>query len=201
MKVLYVGGERSDAQAVAAALRGIAANVTVSWTSGLDHVARWIDQNADLAALVIEAQVDRTSWRPVLKQVRGLASNPLVVVIMPEGTGPQFETLELEADEYLTKNQSLFHDLPIVVGRAIDRARAQALIELERAARADLEEKLAHARAALQEAEERHRSETAAAAEQLAKHQAQYRDRPGTGRSNMGDGRRAVARGSHRGGA
>jgi hypothetical protein len=173
MKVLYVGSERRDAQAVAAALSGVAANVTVSWTSGLDHVAPWIDQNADLAALVMEAQIDRTSWRPVLAQVRGLASNPLVVVIVPEGTGPQFETLELQADEYLTKNQSLFHDLPIVVRRGID-ARAQALIELERAARADLEEKLARARAALQEADERRRSETAAAAEQLAKHQAQY---------------------------
>ena len=162
MKVLYVGGERSDAQAVAAALRGIAGSVTVSWTSGLDHVARWIDQNADLAALVVEAQVDRTCWRPVLKQVRGLVSNPLIAVIMAEGTGLQFEALELEADEYLTKNQSLFHDLPIVVGRAIDRARA------------DLEQKLAHTMAALQEAEECHRSATAAAAEQLAKRQAQY---------------------------
>ena len=174
MKVLYVGGEQSDAQAVATALRVIAANVTVSWTSGLDHVARWIDQNSDLAALVVEAQVDRTSWRPILEQVRGLASKPLVVVLMPEGTGRQFESLELQADEYLTKNPSLFHDLPIVVGRAIDRARAQALVELERAARAELEQKLAHACATLQEAEERHRSETAAAVERLAKHQAQY---------------------------
>ena len=195
MKILHVGGERSDAQAVATALRGIAGNVTVSWTFRLDHVARWIDQNADLTALVVDAQVDRTGWRPVLKQVRGLTSKPLVVVLMPDGTGPQFESLELEADEYLTKNQSLFHDLPIVVGRAIDRARVhqqstqtlnsvdenrecqsqlQALVELERAARADLEQKLAHARAELQEAQERHRSATTAATEQLAKHQAQY---------------------------
>lgn len=123
MKILYVGRERSDAEAVATALRGIAENVMVSWTSRLDHAARWIDQNTDLAAVVVEAQIDGTSWRPLLERVRSLASHPFVVVILPEGTGPRFESLELEADEYLTKTQSLFRDLPIVVRRAVDRAR------------------------------------------------------------------------------
>ncbi|MGE5242911.1 MAG: hypothetical protein ACM3SQ_01605, partial [Betaproteobacteria bacterium] len=197
-------------------MRGIAGNVSVSWTSRLDHAARWIDQHPDLAALVVEAQTDRTSWRSVLAHVRGLASRPLVVVIKPEAAGPRVESLELEADEFLTRNQSLFRDLPIVVRRALDRARAhrqsgqavsagesgrrpgatperlvqaaapvvtasaepsfrrheqlqperaaveegqarlRALVELERAARADIEQKLAHATAALQEAEERH---------------------------------------------
>ncbi|MGE5243869.1 MAG: hypothetical protein ACM3SQ_06555, partial [Betaproteobacteria bacterium] len=54
------------------------------------------------------------------------------------------------------------------------QARLRALVELERAARADIEQKLAHATAALQEAEERHRAAMAAAAEQMARHQAQY---------------------------
>jgi hypothetical protein len=194
MKILYVGGERSDAQAVATALRGIAQNGKVSWTSHLDHAARWIDQNADLAAMVVEAGIDQTNWRQVIGQVRSLASHPPVVVVTPHGLGGQFESHELEADEYLTKNEFLMRDLVNVLKRSIDRdpmhqstpppgtgpesrqreTQLQALVDLERAARGDLEEKLAHARTTLQEAEERHRSEMARATEQLAKQQAQY---------------------------
>ena len=38
MKILYVGSERSDAQAIATALRGIDQAVAVSWASHLEHV-------------------------------------------------------------------------------------------------------------------------------------------------------------------
>jgi hypothetical protein len=108
-------------------------------------------------------------------------------VVRPVGAGPQYASLERDADEFLTKNQSLLTDLRVVVGRrvadvrsepaaaAADRqAHLETLIEIERAARTEAEQKLADARIALQQGEERHRSEMASTAAQLAKHQAQY---------------------------
>ena len=121
MKVLHVGGQRDDAEAVATALRDIAPNIVVSWTTRLDQASKWIDQNPDLAVLVVEPQTDPASWRPVLRQARGLASHPLVVVVRPVGAGPQYASLERDADEFLTKNQSLVTDLRTVVGRRIVR--------------------------------------------------------------------------------
>ena len=175
MKILYIGSERTDAQAVATALRGVEQGVTVSWASRLEHAAKWLDENRDLAALVVEAQTNGGSWPSVLKHVRGLAMHPAVVVIVPEGTGPPFESLHPAADLYIARNDSLSRDLPIVVTHAIARARGdQPLLGLERAARIDLEEKLAYATAALQDAEQRHREAVAAADKQLAERQAQY---------------------------
>ena len=60
MKILYIGRERRNAEAVATALRGgIAQNVTLLWAQSLDHVARSLDDHQDLAALVVDAQIRR----------------------------------------------------------------------------------------------------------------------------------------------
>ena len=56
MKILYVGTERAEAQAIATAVNNLGERVRVSWTSGLDGVANWIDQNDGLRVLVVEAQ-------------------------------------------------------------------------------------------------------------------------------------------------
>src|SRR4029079_8526409 len=120
MKVLYVGGERSDAKAVATALRGVARNGKVSWTSHLDHAARRIHQNADVAALVVESGVDRTNWRQVIGQVRSLASHPPGVVVTAHGLARHVESLEPEPDEYLTKDEFLMRDLVNVLKRTIN---------------------------------------------------------------------------------
>ena len=192
MKILYIGNERSDAQAVATALHGVEQNVKVSWASGLEHAVRWLDENRDLEALLVEAPIDTGSWPSVLKHARGLPSHPAVVVIVPEGTGPPFDSLP-EADDYIARSHSLLRDLPIVVTRAVTRARGyqqlehalsglaetpqsqpDGLLDPERAARADLEQTLAVATAALQDAERRHLAAMTAAGEQLADRQAQY---------------------------
>jgi hypothetical protein len=161
MKVLYIGSERSDAQAIATALRGLDQAVTVSWAAHLDHMARWLDDNRDLAALVVEAPVDNESWASVVTRLQGLTWHPAVVVIIPEG-------IDIALDSYpdaccIRRNQSLFRDLPVVITRAI-----------ERAAHKDLEQQLARASAALQDAEQRHRVAVATADRQLGELQAQY---------------------------
>jgi hypothetical protein len=217
MKILYVGSERSDAQTVAKALRGIDRAVTVSWVSRLEYAVRWLDENRDLAALVVEAQANAANWPSVVKHVRGPEFHPAVVAIVAEANGHSFEPLRPEPDDYIARNPSLLRDLPVVVSRAIARARErqqspqasnavgkthqhrevtpeqprdqgtgfapsasgdqsqlEALFVLERAARSDLEQKLAHATAALQEAEQRHQAALSAVTEQQIERQAQY---------------------------
>ena len=87
MKILYIGNERRSAQTVATALRGIAPKVTLLWAQSLDHCARCVDENRDLAALVIDAQVHPGTWPSSLKDLRSLEIRPAIVIVVPEGTG------------------------------------------------------------------------------------------------------------------
>ena len=130
MKILYIGGEQSDAHGVATALRGIDQDVKVSWASGLEP-ARWLDENRDLAAVVVEAQTNGDSWPSVLNQARGPALHPAVVAIVPEGAGPPFEWLRPEPDDDIPRNGSLGRDLPSVVTRAVARTPGRQQVELD----------------------------------------------------------------------
>ena len=84
MKILYVGTERAEAQAIATAVNSPGQRVTVSWTSGLDQAAKWIDENDGLRVLIVEAQPNRPVWRSVLTYAAGLPAALPVVVIVPE---------------------------------------------------------------------------------------------------------------------
>jgi len=166
MKILYVGNERSDAQAAATALRGLDREVTVSWASHLDQAVRWVDEHRDASALVVESQVDEGRWASVLSGVRAGVSGAALLVILPDGAGAAFDALDPTADDYLARNTSLLRDLPIAVMRAIVRARDRQ--------RADVEQRLAHATTALQDAEHRHRAALAAAEAKLSDTHAQF---------------------------
>jgi len=153
MRILYVGTERPEAQAIATAVNSLGERVTVSWTSSLDRVANWIDENDGIRVLVVEAQPNGLVWRSVLNYAAGLPTALPVVVIVPEKIASDLEPLGLDAHVCLARSPSLLRDLPAAIARAIDQAQ---LRQLERAGRADLELKLAQA------------------AEQLARSQAQY---------------------------
>jgi hypothetical protein len=170
MKILYVARERGEVDAAAAALHADAQNVTVLWIPRLEQrLAEWIDQNQDVAALIVDAQAERTGWRTVLEHLRALPTSPTLIVVAAQGVSPDFELLG--ADEFLIKNASLGRELALVVRRALGRARErQEWVD----ARNGLERQLGHVRAALEEARERHRSETAAAGEHAARQQARY---------------------------
>jgi len=182
MNILYVGPERQEAQVVATALRSLAQNVSISWTSRLEHAAKWIDQNEELAALVVDAQVDRAGWRPLLDQMRGLAARPGVVVITPENGSSPLEFAD--ADEFLARSPSLSRDLTVAVRRALERPHAidrtasdeRVRADADRAARVDLEQRLAQAEDTLRDSEERHRSAIATALERAARAEAALRD-------------------------
>ncbi|HET9359003.1 MAG TPA: hypothetical protein VFO58_04600 [Vicinamibacterales bacterium] len=159
MKILYLG---NDTESIAAALRGIH-DITVLEGSHLDQAGKWLAENPDIAALVVEAQLDGGDWRSVLTPLGALAVRPAVVVVVPEGTGPLFESLEPGADGYIEKGQSLVRELQGAITRAVAPARGR-----------DLEQKLARATAALQDAERRHQAAMAEATAQIAQRQTQY---------------------------
>jgi hypothetical protein len=160
MKILYIG---SDAEFIATALRGLRKDIKVFAGSHLDQAARCLDENPDLAALIVEGQLDGGDWRSVLTHFRALAVRPAVVVIVPKGTGSLFESLEPGADGYVEKGPSLVRELPTALTRAVSRTRGP-----------DLEQQLVHATAALQDAERRHLAAMAGANAQIAQRQAQY---------------------------
>jgi hypothetical protein len=171
MKLLYFGNERLDAQNLATAVRAIARNGTVSWTTSADRAATWIAENKDVAALVVEGQADGESWRSLLKCVRSLVPRPAVIVVTPEGVGEGSPPPAPDADHYVERNSPEFRDLPMVVIRAVARARgskdpshpspAAATADPDHPRLIELERKLAEATVALHEAERRHAAVTA----------------------------------------
>ena len=128
MKVLYIGSERSEAQTIASALRGVDEAVSVLWAAQLENAANWLGESRGLDALVMEAPIDGASCLVVLKQLRRLALPPVVVFIVPDGIAPTLDSLHPGA-HYVRRNQFLSRDLPIVVTRALER---EARTELER---------------------------------------------------------------------
>ncbi len=123
MKILYIGNQRRSAQAVATALRSLAPKVTLLWAQSLDDCARYVDENRDLAALVIGAQVRPGTWPSSLKDLRSLEIRPAIVIVVPEGTRTQFESLGPLPDGYVTDGQTFMRDLPLAITRAVSRVR------------------------------------------------------------------------------
>jgi hypothetical protein len=190
MKILYIGKERRNAQAAATALRGIANKVTLAWALSLDQCEEYLDENRDVAALVMDAQVHGGNWPPSLKDLRSLQIRPAIVVLVPEGTRPTFESPGPPPDGYVTTGQTFLRDLPIAVTSAVSRVQGsrttspagyddtapqQVLqitperteddmrVQVDRTALVDLEQKLANVTAKFQEAQQRHAAALAAA--------------------------------------
>ncbi len=127
MKLLYFGNERLDAQNLATALRASAPDCTVSWTSRVDRATKWIAENSDVATLVVESQIDRESWLSLVTCVRGIAPRPMVIAVVPEGTGPDPASSSAGADHYVERNSPQFRDLNMLVVRAAAGARPPSL--------------------------------------------------------------------------
>ena len=89
MKILYIGKERRYAQAVATALRGIARKVTLTWAQTLDEGQRYLDENRDVAALVMDAQAHAGNWPQSVKDLWSLPIRPALVVVVRKASGPR----------------------------------------------------------------------------------------------------------------
>lgn len=170
-KVLYVSHDRGDAQRAAGALGGILPGAVVLWASRLDQAMLWIHENREVAALVIDSDVDPTSCASFLKGIRALDLTAATVVITPDGTTAP-ECLEAGADGHIQKNPTLLRNLPGVVNRAIQARLTSALAEAVDT-RDLLDRQLNEARASLEAAERVRTSDLAAADGRLAQYQAQ----------------------------
>ena len=190
MKILYIGNERRDAQTVAKSLQGITQNVRLTWAHSLDQFARYLAQNRDLGAVVIDSSIHAQQWPSSLKDLRSLPIRPAIVVVVPQGTRPTFDSQTPQADDYVINGQTFSDDLPITVSRSVARLRGSQppstapnnteqskqrpvraphqtvdalFLDALPTAPSELEHKLASLTAELQHAERRHATAMAAA--------------------------------------
>ena len=126
MKILYVANERRSAQLAANALRSVAQDVTLTWAGSVSAALRWIQDNPDVAALVVDAEIQNQSCAPFVDHVRGLGLTTPVLVVAMERVGTPLAELKAGADDYVVNGQSLLTDLPLVLTRALQRTRAAA---------------------------------------------------------------------------
>jgi len=191
MKIVYIGNEQRDAQTVARSLRGMTQNGPITWAHNLDQCARYLAQNRDLAAVVIDASIHAGKWPSVLKDLRSLPIRPAIVVVVPEGTRPTFDSQTPPPDDYVINGQTFSDDLPVIVSRSVARVRGSQtpptpsnnteqptqrpvrvtpeqtldalFLDATPMAPSELEQKLASLTAALQHSEQRHAAAMAAA--------------------------------------
>src|SRR5262245_23552438 len=123
MKILYIGNERRAAQTVARSLRGVTQHAPLTWAQSLDQGARYLAQNRDLAALVIDASIHAGKWPSTLKDLRSLPQRPAIVVVVPQGTLTTFDSQAPAPDDHVINDQTFSDDLPVVVSRAVARVR------------------------------------------------------------------------------
>jgi PAS domain S-box-containing protein len=127
MRILYVANERRTAQLAVGALRDVAPDVKLSWAGSLSGALRWVRDNRDLGALLVEADIDGQSSASFIGQVRALGvAAPIVVVASPGGA--PVAALKAGADDYVANDESFLADLPAVLGAAVRRAHTRPCV-------------------------------------------------------------------------
>ncbi len=107
MKILYVANERSASELAAKALRDITPDIRFAWAGGLPAAERWVKENPDLAALVVEAEVQNQSCASFVHHVRSRGLNEPIVVVAPEEMGTPTAALKAGTDDYVANDKSL----------------------------------------------------------------------------------------------
>lgn len=194
MKILYVANERQAAIVAADALHATASNVTLTWGRTPGSALQWAEGNRDVAAVIVEADVQGESCASFVEQVRGLGlTTPVVVVVASAQLEWALAALNAGADGYVVAGPSLQTDLPRFVAVAIDRARSRRAELAAAAARvADvqarhsasltrearictaLQQRLLELESTLRNADERRASDAVAFADQLARRHAEF---------------------------
>jgi hypothetical protein len=172
MKILHVVQEREAKMVPARVLHGIAQNVTLTWVPTPASAVRWLQDNRDAAAVVVEVQAQGCS--SFVGELRELGlMTPVVVVAASARLEPALAALNSGAEGYVVAGASLEADLSRTLTAAIDRERSRrqllrdTLTDLA-AARDRAEQQLARVEEARREIEQRSGSELAAAAARLA---------------------------------
>jgi PAS domain S-box-containing protein len=122
MKILYVANDRRAAELAAVPLRTVGPDVAIAWAASLDEARRWIAENRDVAALIVEVESDNPSCELFVRQVRGLGVTAPVIVVSVNAHAPPLTALKAVANEVVTKDPSFLNSLPQIVGRTLHGA-------------------------------------------------------------------------------
>ena len=180
MKILYVADDRRAAQLAARALRAVAPAATLTWARDIAPAMRWVQDNRDAAAIILEPQVHGQNCAAIGNHVKVLGLGAPVIAF----ASPGVSAVDLQADHQVDTHEALAGLLARTLpgARRVDELRQAGprLAELERRVseeatkRAALERALSTAEAAAKDANDRRVTELTNAAEQLAETRAQH---------------------------
>ena len=125
MKFLYVAIERQAAELAGFALRSIAPDVAVSWAAGLGQAKRWVDENRNVSALIIEVESDTRSFEALVGHARSVGVKVPVIGIPLIGTSDVMMSVGTVADEVVPRNAAFLDELPKAVGRVLYLTKPQ----------------------------------------------------------------------------
>jgi PAS domain S-box-containing protein len=123
MKILYIANDRRAAELAAFVLSTVAPDVAVTWVASLADARHWIDENRDVATLIVEVESDPSSCESFVSHVRGLGVTAPVIVVSVKDPAPPLMGLKAVADEVVTKVPLFLHDLPDIVRRTLQKPR------------------------------------------------------------------------------
>ncbi|MGH9174728.1 MAG: hypothetical protein ACRD1H_10230 [Vicinamibacterales bacterium] len=126
MKILYIASDRRAAELAGFALRTVAPDVAVVWAATLGEARGWIDENRNVATIIVEVESDNPRCASFVIQVRGLGVTAPVIVVPLQDPAPSLTGLEAVADEIVAKDQSFLSRLSGIVGRALHAPRPAA---------------------------------------------------------------------------
>src|ERR1700733_9972797 len=126
MKILYIANDCPAAELPALAFRAVTPDVAISWAASPGDALCWIDENRDVATLLVEVESDNPSCESFVRQVRGLDVTAPVIVVSVKDPAPSLTSLVAVADEIVAKDESFLDDLPHVVRRTLHAARPAA---------------------------------------------------------------------------
>ena len=151
MKILYIATERQAAQGAAHSLRGIAPQIALSWARNLTSALKWIHDNRDVTAVVVEAEPQRRGIAAFTEDLRSAGTSaPVVVVAREQPDLPEVLSLALERTRaaardaaICTELQSRLFELEAASGSLTDKLRvAETALAEECDIRVSLEHEL-----------------------------------------------------------
>ena len=122
-KLLHVGNDRELAYRLAGALQRARQDIVVASVGRLSDAKRWVSDNPDFGALIVEDHVQSQSCAGFIGEVRGLGLTGPVVAVSVKGAEPPLAALRAGADDYVVNGQSLVPDLAGAIVRSLYRAK------------------------------------------------------------------------------
>jgi len=126
MKILYIAIGRDAAQVAAGSLRDIAQNVSLTWTETLPSALGWLQENRDVAAIVVEVEAQIHGCASFVGSLRDAGLSAPVVIVAPEPLRSTLAALKADA-VYTVNSQSVQADLAHIVRSALLERRVAEL--------------------------------------------------------------------------